>query len=355
MAGFLASLAARAVGAPPALRPRHVHRFETAESAPGSQLAHPPEEPAPTNLTAAALEAPDGRLIAPLGARDRRPGADAARQRDVPAPSPPDPAIGEQVVRRTARQAAVRAHDQAARTGRGSGRSAASPAPPEHRTRTTGTGAGAAAPGAPAKPGPRPSQSVTGPAPTVPATHGAGAVPQHEPPDPPPQELPHATRARPEDPGAGSDDQAARAPTGAAPLPEPPDPAPAPAPAPRSRTRHSPALPAIDVAAILREEVYQALVAQQVLTARERPVVAEPGHAPHRPAQDAAVLRADRVSTASQDGLTGTVGAKPPTVQVNIGRVSVTRAPAAPRPRAAAPARGLVDHAAYLARRRDHR
>ncbi|MGC0273298.1 hypothetical protein ACO0LV_09915 [Pseudactinotalea sp. Z1739] len=350
MTGFLAVLAARAVGEPPALRPRHVHRFETAASAPGSQLARPPEEPAPTNLTAAALEAPDRRLVAPLGAPDRRPAADAARQRDVPAPEPPDPTIGEKLVRRTARQAAVQAHDQAARTGPGSGRSAASPAPPEQRTRTTGTGD--AAPGATAKPGPRASQSVTGPAPTVPATHGAAAVPQPERTDSPPQELPpHAARARPEDPGAGSDAEAARERTDAAPLPEPPD----PAAAPRPHTRYSPAPPAIDVAAILREEVYRALVAQQVLTARERPVVAEPGHARHRPAQGAAVLRADRVSTVPQDGQTGTAGAQAPTVQVSIGRVTVTRAPAAPQPRAAAPARGLVDHAAYLARRRDHR
>lgn len=93
-------------------------------------------------------------------------------------------------------------------------------------------------------------------------------------------------------------------------------------------------------------------------------MVPDPGRKPPSPRRGTAVVRADGVVTTPRATLAGDPAHPPaatpspaapsPTVHVHIDRVSVTRAPSpAARPSAPAPARPLVDHAAYLARRRE--
>jgi hypothetical protein len=114
-----------------------------------------------------------------------------------------------------------------------------------------------------------------------------------------------------------------------------------------------------DLAALLREHVMPALVERGVVSREERAVVAEPSNAAPAPRND------------PPDPGTVTVRATPPAasepaeerpaqpseqaVHLHIDRVVVTRAPAPAPPPAPAPRppRRTVDHAAYLARRRE--
>ena len=208
---------------------------------------------------------------------------------------------------------------------------APSPRPPRHRGRR------AEPPAAPARAGDRPP--VARPVPASPP-----------PPDPPVaaregRRRPRQTTAAP---GRGARALGARA--GA---PRRRRPAPGPAPA-----------PALDLAALLREHVVPALVDRGAVSRDERPVVAEPHSAagarrqdPPRPgtvgrARDpAGHLRARAPQLGDPEERDGS-----PAVHLHIDRVVVTRAapPAPPAP--ASPPRAprrTVDHAAYLARRRE--
>ncbi len=185
---------------------------------------------------------------------------------------------------------------------------------------------------------------------------GAGErlVAAHEPPPERVADRPAANVARaperepaPEPAAAGEPPPARRAPARAvvAPpepavprAPEPPPEVDAP-PSPARRARRPPRRsPEVDVVTLLREHVLPVLVERRAVERRERTVVAD------RPA----VPRPGTVSVAPVDVVAED---EPPQVNVSIGRVVVTRAPAPPPP---APSQRptTVDHEAYLARRR---
>jgi hypothetical protein len=124
------------------------------------------------------------------------------------------------------------------------------------------------------------------------------------------------------------------------------------------------AAPALDLAALLREHVVPALVDRGALSRDERAVVAEPASAAAARRQDppqpgtVAVRATPAAAMAPARGQPEELPARDadPAVHLHIDQVVVTRAPP-PTPPAPAPppraARRTVDHAAYLARRRE--
>jgi hypothetical protein len=116
-----------------------------------------------------------------------------------------------------------------------------------------------------------------------------------------------------------------------------------------------------ELAVLLREHVVPALVERRVVSREERVVVAEPSNAAPPPRQAApgpgtvSVRATPPAATPPEPAGQRPAHRSEPTVQLHIDRVVVTRAPAptpppAPVPR---PPRRTVDHAAYLARRRE--
>lgn len=134
-------------------------------------------------------------------------------------------------------------------------------------------------------------------------------------------------------------------------------------PPPAARPRRAPApgpAPVVDVAAMLREELFGALRERGLVSAGERPVV-ETRHPPaSAPRPGTATIRVDGLSAPEPDRSPATGDADPsasstaPHVHLHIDRVSVARA-APPAPAQAAAPAPKVDHAAYLARRRGRR
>lgn len=126
----------------------------------------------------------------------------------------------------------------------------------------------------------------------------------------------------------------------------------APASPPRTETQ-----PDIDLPAMLREQVYAALAQRGDVSSRERPVTVPPGQRIAPPPPGSVTLEAQGVSTTGRVAFDSapddTTPSGPPTINLHIDRVSVTRA-APPPPPAARPARPRVDHTAYLGRRRGH-
>jgi hypothetical protein len=189
-----------------------------------------------------------------------------------------------------------------------------------------------------------------------------------EPPAPPParvDEPPAVQEPAPAPPPAPVEAQRP-GPQPAPPLRPAPERVPSPPPR-RRRRRAAPApsaTPTLDLAALLRDHVVPALVDRGALGRDERPIIAEPAsaatarrHEPPRPGTVA--VRATPATAAAA------AGHEPeelpardadPAVHLHIDQVLVTRAPPpAPPPPAPAPraARRTVDHAAYLARRRE--
>ena len=291
MTGFFARMAERAVGREVALQPRLPARFEASSLEPAELHVEEVERLAPTVVAGVEEEPAVERASVPP----------AARAPDSPAPVQPRAAPAE--------------------------------------------------PRAPAlEPAPRPERGGEPPPP-------AGTAPE-----PPPVRQP--APAEPAEPAPEREDrprpEVAERPPPSLELAQPPA-------APRRRRRPAPgpvATPALDLAALLRDHVVPALVERGAVSRDERPVVAAPsGAAAVRgrgaprpgtigvratPAVVAAPARAEPGEPRERDA--------DPAVHLHIDRVVVTRAPApappqpAPPPR---PPRRTVDHAAYLARRRE--
>ncbi|MFC0031709.1 hypothetical protein ACFFMM_19495 [Micromonospora chaiyaphumensis] len=179
-----------------------------------------------------------------------------------------------------------------------------------------------------------------------------------------------AVRTEPVGP-AGREPDTAVPHTAAPPVAPPPDASPAPeptrpatvvppaAPAPAPATRRPAPAPVRaagpDLARLLRERLGPALTARRAVEPGERLVfVDRPTGAPPRPGT--AEVRTGPVRPAPTPP-PGTAQDAPPSgdVHLHIDRVVVTRAPAPPPPAPPPPARSTVDHAAYLARRREGR
>lgn len=171
----------------------------------------------------------------------------------------------------------------------------------------------------------------------------------------------------PDAPPAIADPSAADPPAATPPAPaRPPDTAraaavvpPAP-PAPASAARRpapTPAPAAVpDLVRLLRERLGPALIARRAVEPGERLVfVDRPAKAGAPPRPGTAEVRTGPVRPASATP-PGTAEDAPPAgdVHLHIDRVVVTRAPTPP-PAPAPPAKSTVDHAAYLARRREGR
>lgn len=317
MTGFFARMGDRAAGREAPLAPRRPARFEVPSPAAGEPTVEEVERLAAPVAHAEESGAQDARPRRgePPAVSTRRgePPADStgreeppadSTEREEPPPAPPQPVVSPRAV------------------------PAAAP-PPRGR---------AEPPAAPARAGDRPP--VARPVPASPP-----------PPDPP--VAAREGRRRPE-----ADD---RPPPAAAPAPL------APAPGRRRRRRPAPGpapAPALDLAALLREHVVPALVDRGAVSRDERPVVAEPHSAagarrqdPPRPgtvavhATPPAISAPARLQLGDPEERDGS-----PAVHLHIDRVVVTRAapPAPPAP--ASPPRAprrTVDHAAYLARRRE--
>ncbi|MFI6329645.1 hypothetical protein ACIBBG_15250 [Micromonospora chersina] len=179
-----------------------------------------------------------------------------------------------------------------------------------------------------------------------------------------------AARAKPAGParrepnGPAVTDRPAATPPVAAPPPEvarpdtvvPPAP-PAPAPAARRPAPGPVRAAAPDLARLLRERLGPALVARRAVEPGERLVfVDRPAPAGTPPRPGAAEVRTGPIRPAPAVP-PGAAEDPPPAgdVHLHIDRVVVTRAPSPPPPAPAPPARSTVDHAAYLARRREGR
>ncbi|MFI2651216.1 hypothetical protein [Micromonospora fulviviridis] len=170
-------------------------------------------------------------------------------------------------------------------------------------------------------------------------------------------------RREPDAPPGAADPPAATPPAAARPAdparpaavlpPAPPAPAPAaqrPAPTPVPAA-------APDLARLLRERLGPALIARRAVEPGERLVFVDrpaPAGAPPRPGT--AEVRTGPIRAAPTPPPAAAEDAPPPgDVHLHIDRVVVTRAPTPPPPAPAPPARSTVDHAAYLARRREGR
>ncbi|MFG1658463.1 hypothetical protein ACGFIY_18250 [Micromonospora chersina] len=132
---------------------------------------------------------------------------------------------------------------------------------------------------------------------------------------------------------------------------------PAPVPAARRPAPTPVRAAAPDLARLLRERLGPALVARRAVEPGERLVfVDRPAPAGTPPRPGTAEVRTGPVRPAPA-APPGAAEDPPPAgdVHLHIDRVVVTRAPSPPPPAPAPPARSTVDHAAYLARRREGR
>ncbi|MFE9959727.1 hypothetical protein [Micromonospora sp. NPDC005299] len=200
----------------------------------------------------------------------------------------------------------------------------------------------------------------------------ADRTPPATPPEAAPA-VPDRTAARAEPAGPAGREPDTAVPTTAAPpavtrppAELPPDPTrpaaatppapPAPAPAAR-RTAPAPVRAAApDLARLLRERLGPALIARRAVQSGERLVfVDRPARAGAPPRPGTAEVRTGSIRPAPTPP--APTGEAPPAgdVHLHIDRVVVTRAPAPPPPAPPPPTPSTVDHAAYLARRREGR
>lgn len=367
MTGFFETLAARAVGLSPALRPRVAHRFEPAErggSRPGSSGggglpgAGPLENRARSGTEETARDAALGLEVDALVEAERsdptamaglrrddtkarsgqpkgepaalQPSRSESGQRSKSTPEPdasrtlpgPEHRVARHEIQELARAAFEHTEDEDARSARRQ-----DPAGRQHRTREA-RDTDDVHTVAPRKRPPEAAPSADD-VPRSPSTESAAADP-----------LPAGDlmRARP---AAAA---AAAQPGRSAPRGSRPRGGPGPAPGPD-----------LDLAALLRDQVFAALVDRGAVPARERPVVVPPGKRATAPRPGTAAIRAEGVSAGrgpNRSARDDTAAAGPSNVHLHIDRVSVTRA-APPAPAPAPATRPSVDHAAYLARRRE--
>lgn len=338
MTSFLATIAARAVGSPAPLQPRRAQRFEGVDTpatdalmpvvheqvdaarvpatSPGTSPTGRATRPAPTAAPTEAWADSDARTQAPSPASEAErpvPTVESIRRDDV------DRArrAGRDAAERAAAAVAEQAHTPAADAATSltepplrPGAVAGEPHPGQATTRRDAVDADQAPPG-PLQP----------PSAVVPEVANAGSPAARQPPEP-------------------AEPQVGRAAHGAPPAPAPPR-------AARSRQQPRP----VDLAALLRTEVFAALTERGSVQSDLSPVVATtPSSRPPRPGT--AAVRADdvRIERPEQAGSEASGD-----VHVHIGRVTVTQAaaPATPRPSRTEPRGPRVDHQAYLARRRE--
>ncbi|MFI7282565.1 hypothetical protein ACIBOV_20130 [Micromonospora chersina] len=289
--GFFARLARQATGREPLVRLRAPQPFEVA--LPDLPADVPVEVPASWPGSTARTPAPS------RGIPDR------------PA-APPGPAA-----LRTTPEPEASADPDRSRTGR-----KAPATPPGTAPAAPDRAAARAAPVAPASPEPDAA---------VPATTAPPAVAR------PPDAMPPPDAARP-----------------AAVVPPAP---PAPAPTARRPAPTPVRAAAPDLARLLRERLGPALIARRAVEPGERLVFVDrpaPAGTPPRPGTAEVRTGPVRPAPAAPPG----AAEEPPPpgdVHLHIDRVVVTRAPSPPPPAPAPTARSTVDHAAYLARRREGR
>ncbi len=342
MTGFLAMMAARAVGAAPALRPRPVQRFEATADTASHERRHSPMDRGASRLPldprrgqGAAGDTPKPDEDAPPAdttgpAQPALPTGDVAGMPEEGAQISATPEAPARVAGQPEAPAQVAGQPgEAAATLRGALREGMAQAAGTPRGEDAG-GAARRQPDVESSPPAGRREEPGVPEATPPDAAQAGAAPG----DP-------ATRARsaPTGPTAPMPTTDARpmAPVGG---PHPPGPGRRPTPRPRSA-------PPVNLAALLRDEVFGALVARGEVPAGER-VVVETRRSPQPLPAGTTALRAEGVRGPELDGAD-----RAGDVHVHIDRVTVTRP--RPDPPPAAPRAPVVDHAAYLARRRERR
>ena len=338
MTSFLATIAARAVGSPAPLQPRRAQRFEGVDTPATDALMPVVHEQVDAARVPAASPgtSPTGRATRPGPAAaptETRTDSDAR----TPAPSPASEAERPVPTVDSIRPDDV---DRARRTGRHAAERAA--AAVAEQSRTPAANAAASLTEAPLRPG-----AVAGePHPDRTTTPGLAVAADQATPEP--REAPStvaldvANAGSPNAPQSPepAEPEVGRAARGAPPAPGPPRPA-------RSRQQPRP----VDLAALLRTEVFAALTGRGSVQSDLSSVVATtPSSRPPRPGT--AAVRADdvRIERSEQAGSDPSGD-----VHVHIGRVTVTQAaaPATPRPSRTEAARPRIDHQAYLARRRE--
>ena len=339
MTGFLATLVARAAGEPAPLQPRRAQRFEPSSlggdwTGDLPHVVEPAHDPGPA--TAADDRPESARTLPQPRLPDAAPGTTPATERSIARGSDADRLAPDDVARAraAARAAAVRAASAvsdgtvtAARADRDRDRA---PFPPESTNLQPRT------PEVPQRPAPDPTTVAGSPSPEDERRESRRA-PSDEVATPlPPAPVPviEATSRAPEPPPSRPGHVAAAA------------------RAPSTRTRPAPPTgPPINLAELLRNEVFAALAERGVVRRDERPVL-DASRSTRPPPRGTARLWADgvQVEQPSAGAAPGTDG-----VTVHIDRVSVSRAAEkTPRRAARAPTRRVtVDHAAYLARRRE--
>lgn len=322
MTGFLAALAARAVGEEPALRPRPAQRFEAAaESAIEAPQVSPVGEAAPGPKVDEPTLDP-GREREPSGRRVHRDSGPALAADTEPGPSPLDdepgavPQVEPAAVATAARQTARHA---VGRSVQAPGGDAALPvASPEPHAASLPESSAPLESDLPEEAAPEALIETT-PAVTPPREQPPveAAPAPHLVPEARPRELP--PRARRPEVGRRSAPRAPR-----------------------------PVSTPMDLEALLRDEVFAALVERGDVPAGEQAVV-ESGPTTRAPRPGTAALRAERVRGPALDGADATPGE----VHVHIDRVTVTRSGPAPAKPPTPPRTPAVDHAGYLDRRRE--
>jgi hypothetical protein len=332
--GFFAAIAARAVGVPSLLQPRRAQRFEHLDAAPpGADAGLTVVEdrtvsapPAPTGLR----EPPPNRFEPGRSPVARPTGRDAGAPE--PPQRPPQTPVAQAAPVPDVETATTSTDDldrvvQAARQAVERAARLASERPEPARVEK-------AAP----RPRQRPMPEPVSPAPALPLTAAlssdtqveAGTTPVR---DSTAREDASATPVAHEGPDRGPDPRIKTA-------------------MPVARPEHPPGRGAqpVDLAALLREQVFNALTDRGSVRSGVTPVVAT-SSTPRTPRVGTATVRADGVRIDQPAVEAATSG----DVHVHIARVTVTQPPSPPAPRVSRSetVRRSVDHQAYLARRRE--
>ncbi len=340
MTSFFAAIVARAVGAPAPLQPRRAQRFEhldaasamasrgpiavddttiSAPRAPAALQEPPPPPPDPARPPAARRT---GQDVSARQNTPRRPSSEASA-----APLEPAFAVVESTTRDDLSRALQAARDAGERAARLTDDQVVT-RPADRRP-------------APSR-SPQPAPTIDRDVATTPAPP-ASADPDVEPATPPepPTRLDAITPAVawPESPAAQQ-------------MPPPAPGSPVSPPIPQAGVSRPPGRRAelIDLAALLREQVFSALTERGSVPVGVTPVVAT-ASTPRAPRAGTASVRAEGVRIDQPLDDAPSSG----DVHVHIGRVSVTQAPppTAPRVPRSETVRRSVDHQAYLARRRE--
>ena len=340
MSGFLAVIAARAVGSPPPVQPRRAQRFELADLSPSSDdgplavvhdrvdTAAPADPPAPPDVRPAA-----GTIRGDRGSHAA--AVDSPHDPARRAPPPPDtrgrpdralahPTDDLDRARRTGRDAAERAARIVADPFGPSDQDA--PLPPIQPTKhgpPAGVGDGAPADQPASIMAAKPDEVSPAPPSTAPTLDQDDVRP-----------APADTSVDVDQPWVDAESR-----------PAPPEPPLARPTRPQQRARP------VDLAALLREEVFSALVERGSVQPGVTPVV-QSTHSPRTPRPGTAAVRAEGVRVEEP---TGSAAVTPGDIHVTIARVTVAQAPASPAPRVSRSesVRRSVDHQAYLTRRRE--